>query len=130
MDACSAEHRPGAGVQNLLDTLGRDGGGSARENAAIVLSAVARSNTCPVTHSLGELRVRCAVRASASGAPIFPPARDIPPLADGLIDGAPAVVRQGRDSVQRGAVALAQQLVARPTGTEATCCDVEAPNCH
>lgn len=41
-------------LQELLDTLGSTSGGPARENAAIVLSAVARSNTCPLTHALGE----------------------------------------------------------------------------
>ena len=51
-------------LQALLDMLGSSSGGPARENAAIVLSAVARSNTCPLTHALGvapaQLRPRHA----------------------------------------------------------------------
>lgn len=44
-------------LQQLLDMLGAAAGGPARENAAIVLSAVARSNTCPLTHALGETAI-------------------------------------------------------------------------
>jgi hypothetical protein len=55
---------PAAPAQDLLDTLGSTAGGPARENAAIVLSAVARSNTCPLTHALGAPAVLLRLAAS------------------------------------------------------------------
>ena len=117
-------------MQNLLDTLGRDGGGSARENAAIVLSAVARSNTCPVTHSLGEPRGRFAGPCKRQQGPRLP-AREGHSAAGKRPD------RRGPSSGEAGAgfggakgsrcPGTAAGSNACTAGTDATCSDVRGP---
>jgi len=53
----------------VLDTLDPQHGVNARENAAIVLGAIARSNVSPLTHKLGAYYMHRFIRRQAGAPP-------------------------------------------------------------